>query len=320
MNGDHLTEPDAYAVLVGSNEDLTRRVDPMRQAEMAAGAFIAGFSLPTTRRTYSQDMRRYLGWLSVNFPDVHPIGGVKRGHIDLLLRSLEEEGKAVTSVARILSVVSSWYRWLVAEEYLDRNPCANVRRPKLPRESTREFLTRRELADWITGAEKAGGYPYALACLLAFNGLRISEVCGANVEDLSTEKHHRTLKIHGKGDQPDIIALPPRTVDAIMTALNGRVTGPLLLTQAGTRMNRESAGRIVRRFAIAARIAKHVTPHSIRHSAVTAYLESGADISAARDFARHVDVRTTAFYDRRRRKLDAHGSYAISNFIAEVEA
>lgn len=300
--------------------DLQGHVNAMRRAEMAAGAFIAGYSRPRTREAFSLDMRQWLNFLTEFFRDIDPIKDVRRGHVDTFMRQMEARDLKPATVNRRVGTVCLWYRWLHAEEYIDRDPTINVKRPKTPRESTRDYLSRRELADWVTQAELEGGYPYALACLLAFNGLRISEALNLTVSDLSMDRYHHTLSISGKGDQPDIIGVPARTVAAIRKALDGRLEGPLLLNRYGNAMTRPNAAVLVARLARKAKIGKNVTPHSIRHSAITALLEAGQDISAAADFARHLDTKTTQRYDRRRRKLDQSGSYLISNFIAEAEA
>ncbi|MDQ3707846.1 MAG: integrase, partial [Actinomycetota bacterium] len=76
-----------------------------------------------------------------------------------------------------------------------------------------------------------------MACLLAINGLRIGEVCHADITDLSENRWHYTLDIVGKGDKPAVIPLPPRTAYAVAAAVGDRATGALILTRAGTRMN-----------------------------------------------------------------------------------
>ena len=125
--------------------------------------------------------------------------------------------------------------------------------------------------DWLDAAEAEGGHSYALACLLGINGLRIGEVCSTDVTDLSEDRWHHTLSIVGKGDRPTVIPLPPRTALALsVVAVAGRHRGPLLLTEARTRMNRAAAARTVVRLARAAGIGKHITPHLLRHSAITA--------------------------------------------------
>jgi integrase/recombinase XerD len=83
------------------------------------------------------------------------------------------------------------------------------------------------LKDWLDAAETEGGHPHALACLLAINGLRVGEACGADVTDLAQDRWHHTLTIHGKADKTAVIPLPPRTVaaiDAIVAALNAGVS------------------------------------------------------------------------------------------------
>lgn len=86
----------------------------------------------------------------------------------------------------------------------------NVFRPRRPSESPRAGLSRTELRDWLDAAESEGGHPYALACLLAINGLRVGEACGADVTDLAEDRWPHTLTIHGKGRQDcrDPVAAP----------------------------------------------------------------------------------------------------------------
>lgn len=312
-----LVEADGYDV----SGDLTA----MRRAEMAAGAFLAGYSSANTRRNYQQALRFWFSYLGEQFPTVDPISDVKRGHVDTWMRYLEAEGNhrafgsspvglSAGTVSRYVSTVSAFYKWLLAEEYIDRDPTLNIRRPKTSRESSTPWLSRLELTDFLNAAEREGGYPYALVCLLGVNGLRIAEACGCDVTDLGRDRYHHTLKIVGKGNQPAIIGLAPRVMDALSSAIGDRKEGPLLLTRTGSRMQREAAGRIVRRIALAAGIRKHISPHSLRHSCITAYLNAtDGDITGARDLARHADLGTTQRYDRRRRGLDGSPSYVVAN-------
>jgi integrase/recombinase XerD len=160
-----------------------------------------------------------------------------------------------------------------------------------------------------------GGHPYALACLRALNGLRVGEVCAAHVIDLAQDRWHHTLTILGKGDKPAVVPLPPRTVDAVRSALGNRQAGPLLLTRTGSRMTRDAAARIVTRLAVAAGIDKHLTPHSLRHSAITAALNAGVALRDVQEFARHADPRTTIRYDRACHSLDRHASYTAMQYV-----
>ena len=120
----------------------------------------------------------------------------------------------------------------------------------------------------------------------------------------------------GKGDKPAVVPLPPRTVFALSLAVADRDSGPLLLTAAGTRMNRAAAARTVARLARTIGVRKHITPHSLRHSAITAALNAGVSLRDVQDFARHADPRTTLRYDRARKSLDRHASYAVMQYVS----
>lgn len=297
--------------------DIASPLSKQRRAELLAGSFLAGYSNDRTRKAYRQILREWFAFLVDLDPTIDPIYDVRRGHIDAYARWAEGRSLNARTVYRRISTLSAWHQYLVGEEYLTRDPTMRVKRPTLPRESTRTWLGRHELADFLDAGEAAGGYPYALACLLGINALRINEALSADVTDLSRERHHHVLRIIGKGNQPDLVVLPARTVEAVFSALGGRDVGPLLLNRSGTRMQRDAAGRIVNNLARDARIAKHVTPHSLRHSAVTAYLNAtDGDITGAQQFARHSDLRTTQYYDRRRQRLDRAGGYVVANYAA----
>lgn len=281
--------------------------------ELLAGAWLASYSNEGTRRAYRSDLWAWLRFCREH--DIDPLTA-RRSHVELFARGLESRRCAPATVARRLCGTSRWYAWLVDEEYLEVSPTTRVKRPRLPNESQRSWLGRLELAQWLDAAERIGGDPYALACLLAINALRVGEACATDVSDLGLDRHHHTLKILGKGAKPALIPLTPRMAHAVEQLLVDRKHGPLLRNQAGDRLNRESAGRVVRRIARAAGIAKHLTPHSLRHSAITAALNAGVDLRAVQQYARHADPATTIRYDRSRLTLDKHPAYLVDIHIA----
>ena len=120
----------------------------------------------------------------------------------------------------------------------------------------------------------------------------------------------------GKGSKLAVIPLPPRIARALDLAGGERRSGPLLLAGPGLRLNRHAATRIVHRLARAAGITKHISPHSLRHSFITACLDAGVPLRDVQIAARHADPRTTTRYDRARRNLDRHASYIVTAFIA----
>jgi integrase/recombinase XerD len=282
-------------------------------ARRAVAGYLARYG-GSTRKSYGSDLRAWFAWCRDRRLEVLE---VKRPHVELWVRDMEERlGLAAATVSRRLSTVAGYYRFAMIDGYIDRSPTEFVRRPRLDTESTTLGLDRMELGAFIAQGLAAGAVDHALACLLGLLGLRVSEACSIDIEDLGLERGHRTLHIVGKGNKPALIPLPPRVARAIDLAAAGRMEGPLLLTRTGRRLDRFAATRIVRRLAKRAGIKKRISPHSLRHSFITAALDAGVPLRDVQIAARHADPRTTTRYDRARHNLDRHASYIVTAFVA----
>lgn len=99
-------------------------------------------------------------------------------------------------------------------------------------------------------------------------------------------------------------------------AAGERLTGPVLVSRSGRRLDRHGAARIVRRIARRAGISKRICPHSLRHSFITAALDAGVPLRDVQIAARHAHPRTTTRNDRARHNLDRHASYIVTAFVA----
>jgi len=185
--------------------------------------FVAGYGSAATRAAYRSDLSL---WLAYCRGQCRELFEVRRADIEGYARRLEADGLAPATVNRRLATITGFYRWALDEGLVGGNPAGNVRRPRRPSESPRAGLSRTELKDWLDAAEAEGGHPYGLACLLAINGLRVGEACGADVTDLAEDRWHHTLTIHGKADKTAVIPLPRRTVAAIEAIVTGRTAGP----------------------------------------------------------------------------------------------
>jgi site-specific recombinase XerD len=212
--------------------------------------------------------------------------------------------------------VAQFYRYCTEEELISSNPAVNVRRPKLRQESTIQGLDRNELGMFLVQAGLSGARDHALACLLALNGLRVSEALGCDVTDLGLERGHHTLKVIRKGGKVVIVPLAPRTARTVYLAIGERGEGAIFLRPDGRRLNRHQAANIVTRIAKHAGIDKHITPHSLRHSFITAALDAGVPLRDVQEAASHADPRTTMRYDRARRSLDRHATYIVATLVA----
>ncbi|MDQ3642201.1 MAG: tyrosine-type recombinase/integrase [Actinomycetota bacterium] len=282
------------------------------QANGAISGFLAGYR-GSTWRSYATDLRLFATWCKEARLELF---AVRRAHLELFGRWMEESGRMRSTVARRLSTLASFYRYCEQEGLVQRNPAANVRRPKVDYESRTLGLDRNELGAFLVQAGLGSARDHALASLLALNGLRISEALGADIDKLEFERGHRTLKILRKGNKAAIIPLAPRTSRALDLYIDERTTGPIFLGVKGDRMDRYAADRTVKRLARRAGISKRISPHSLRHSFITAALDAGVPLRDVQEAASHADPRTTMRYDRGRGSLDRHATYIVATFLA----
>jgi integrase len=150
--------------------------------------------------------------------------------------------------------------------------------------------------------------------LLGLNGLRVSEACSADIENLGFERGHRTLRIIGKGNKPAVIPLVPRTARTVDLAIGERTSGPIVLRHDGSRLDRRTAHRWVRAVAKRAGIGA-VHPHMLRAAFIMCALEAGVPLREVQIAARHSDPRTTTVYDHRRQSFDRHAAYVVVAFV-----
>src|SRR5262252_1771427 len=244
-----------------------------------------------------QDRHLFTAWCRARFLNLF---AVRRVDIESFARDLEARGRARATVTRRLSTIAGFYKYAVEEELLEHSPAAHVRRPRLDYESHATGLDRNEVGAMLVAAGLGPPAEHALISLLALNGLRVSEATGADIEHLGLQRGHRTLTITRKGGKVVTIPLAPRTARAIDLATGERTDGPIFLAADGRRLDRHGAGRIVRKTARRAGIAKTITPHTLRHAFITAALDAGVPLRDVQEAASHADPRTTMRYDRAR--------------------
>jgi site-specific recombinase XerD len=280
--------------------------------KLALAGFLAGYS-GLTREAYALDLRQFTTWCHHHQLRLF---AVRRADIELFARDLEAAGRARATVTRRLSTIAGLYKYAVEEDLLGHSPAAHVRRPRLDYESHATGLDRNEVGALLVAAGLGTATEHALVSLLALNGLRVSEATGADIEALGTERGHRTLAITRKGGKKATIPLAPRTARAIDLAIGERCQGPIFRTATGERLDRHGAGRLVRRVARRAGLAKNIGPHTLRHAFITAALDAGVPLRDVQEAASHADPRTTMRYDRARVSLDRHATYIVAAYLA----
>ena len=277
--------------------------------------FLAGYWTRRTRDNYRFILIRWLDWCHEHGYD--PVGGADAAALEAFIAELKTAGFAPNTIVGRVSAISAFYRCCVREQLVVRNPVELIRRPRRPAESSTASLTRHQLTDWLSAAESRGGAWWAAAMLLGLNGLRCGELIACNVEDVGNHSRHHTLQLTTtKGDRPTVVALAPPTMQAVAVAIDGRDHGPLLVNRAGRRMTAYNVQYLVAALARDAAIPVHLTPHGLRHSAITVGLDAGVSLRDMQDFARHADPQTTRRYDRSRHALNRHATYAIAHYLA----
>jgi integrase/recombinase XerD len=286
-------------------------------AELAAAGYLARYS-GGTRESYRVSLKLLFGWCQGLGIDV--LDGMRRPVLELFGRYLEEERhNAPVTVAHHLSIVRGFYSFAEIDSYIDKSPATHLRMPRVYRDESKTLgLDRMELGSLIQTARASHVMDAALITLMGMLGLRVSEACNVKIEDYQQiERGHRVLRLVGKGGKPATMPLPVPVIRALDAAAGDRTSGPLLLRRkSGEPMNRKSAALAVTRLCKAAGITKKISPHSLRHSFVTACLDAGVPLRDVQVAARHSDPRITARYDRARHNHDRHANHTVAAFLA----
>lgn len=276
---------------------------------------------PHTRVNYARDLRQWLEWCHACKITA---AQARIAHVDMWIERQRADGAAQSSIARRVSSVSSWYSYMIANTAEDRvplatrNPAVGSAKPVVdPDYSPTLGLTGAEAGRLIAAADGEGTMEAALIRLLLVDGLRIGSALDAQITDLAYDRGHRTLTLTVKGGTNRRVAIPPMVGEAIDRMLSERgnpATGPLFVTRRGRAVYPLMAWRLVRRLAARARIvqAASISPHSLRATAITEFMDAGGSLRDAQDFAGHKDPRTTRRYDKNRHSLDRHGSYVLA--------
>jgi site-specific recombinase XerD len=229
-----------------------------------------------------------------------------------------------TTRANALSAVSSFYTYALRVGKVEANPFAGVNRPKVNQDhSTTDGMLPEETDRLMATARAWSPRSHALVSLLYLLGLRIDELLALDADRLGYDTGHRVLPIKRKGSEDPVkVPAPPAALDALLTYLDGRTTGPLFTTASGKRWTQPQVWKHLRVLARHAGIpqAGVIHPHTLRHGFITDALEAKVPLHIVQDAAGHADPRTTQRYNRRRGLLDNHPTHTLALRMAERAA
>jgi len=290
----------------------------MSTAQLAAVSFLARYS-GRTHRLYQFQLREWFAWCQRNGLD--PLVGVQRAHVELYIRSLGERGLMDSSVVSMLCSVRGFFKFAHIDGLIPADPAVYARLPKVQRDESRtQGLDRLELIRFLQVAQTITVHHGALAYLLGINALRASEAAAVRIEDYSESlRGHRVLRLVGKGNKPATMPITVPVLRVLEACRGERTEGPLVLRPlTGNPIDRRDAYRMVTKIATVAGIPRHISPHSLRHAAITNALDAGVPLRDAQILARHADPRTTEHYDRARGNLDRHAVHFLTAYVAGV--
>jgi integrase/recombinase XerD len=290
----------------------------MSPAQLAAVSYLARYS-GHTHQLYAFQLRRWFAWCESNRLD--PLQGIQRAHVELYIRQLGDSGLMDSSVVTMMHGVRGFFRFAHIDGLITSDPADYARLPKVHRDESRtQGLDRLELIRFLQVAQTLTVHHGALAYLLGINALRASEAAAVRIEDYAeTLRGHRVLHLVGKGNKPATMPITVPVLRVLEACRGQRTTGPLVLRPiSGNPIDRRDAYRMVARIAKDAGIPRHISPHSLRHAAITNALDAGVPLRDAQILARHADPRTTEHYDRARGNLDRHGVHFLTAYVAGI--
>lgn len=276
-----------------------------------------------TQDAYRRDVERWFRWCDQEKVDVgRPTRADGDAYRDWLTDTLDP---LPASLARYLSVVSSFYAYWVVEGAIDRNPMGNVRRPRVANEPGSVALTRDQLRVFLSYvnrlAERGDLRPAVIVYVLAVNGIRVSELCSATVADLGMSGGHRILTVTRKGNIRATVAVSAPVSTVIDAYLAGRTEGWLVQTSKGTPLHRGYIRLLLRRLAREAGLPREVVermhPHVLRHTSATLLDEAGVAIQEIQRHLGHAHASTTQRYMQYKADLDASPVYALTRLLSE---
>jgi len=257
---------------------------------------------PNTLEAYGFDMRRFCSFLHREAIGPDRFG---RPHLLRFLSALREEGLSARSVARQVSTLRSFFRYLVRERVLDISPVETARGPKIGRPLP-VYLTPTEVERLLSAPDDRtpeGLRDKAMLELMYASGLRASEVVTLRREQV--DSHAAFIRITGKGGKERVVPVAPPALATLSAYLErGRpsflrgkgATNALFLSRQGRPITRQTLWNRIRKWAREAGIGGNLSPHSLRHSFAGHLLAGGADLRAVQMMLGHADIATTQIY------------------------
>lgn len=268
-----------------------------------------------TVESYSRDLLRFSKFLEdQGYAPLEVSRDQIAQYITLLGKDL-----AARSVARNISAIKSFFRFLVSEGRIEDNPARLIETPRtslrLPEVLTQEEIERL-LAQPNENVSRGRRDRAMLECLYA-TGLRVSELVNLKISNVNLEAGY--LRTLGKGSKERLVPIGDTALEAIKDYLSdgrpdftkGRISPYVFLSSRCHPLSRQGFWKIIKKYGLKAGIKKRISPHSIRHSFATHLIGAGADLRSVQVMLGHEDISTTQIYTHvsREHLKKAHEKY-----------
>ncbi len=253
---------------------------------------------PNTLSAYEKDLQDFVSFLEENKINIK---NFKREDWQRYLVSLYKKYK-VKSIARKISAIRSFLRFLLRENYIDKNYTGFMIIPKIPLHLP-EVLDKREVENFLkipNPSSILGIRNQAIMETFYATGMRVSELVNLNLQ--SIDLREKIVRCFGKGEKERIIPLGDYAAESLSRYLdirerfNPKDKKALFLNKKGYRITRQGVWLIIKTYGKLLGLSKRVTPHTFRHSFATHLLLNGADIRIVQELLGHSDISTTQIY------------------------
>ncbi len=187
---------------------------------------------------------------------------------------------------RMISALSSFYRYLYTQGAVAANPVLGVDRPRIKHQELK-YLKHSQVIGLIGSIEDARDR--LIVRVIYATGIRVSELCSINIEDIDFEE--RTIRIRGKGDKMRVVFVDDETLAEIEGFIGNRVEGPLFIGQRGKHISPRTVQHLFRKYA-----PSGITPHKIRHSYASELYRRSKNLRVVQENLGHSSIRTTEIY------------------------
>lgn len=252
---------------------------------------------------YERDIDKLESYLASQKKNVHT---AKTADLQQFIKALSLTGLERSSIARIISAIRGFYRFLLVERILDFDPTESLEL-KTPHRQPPEVLSVGEIESILSRPDtssKKGVRDKAILEFLYATGARVSELTTLTVSQLFL--HDGLVRLFGKGKKERIVPIGKAAIRMLDEYLDkvrplfikhGKMTDTIFLNQdRGTGLSRMAVWNIIQEYTLAAKIEKRITPHTFRHSFATHLLEGGADLRIVQELLGHADISTTEIY------------------------